>query len=214
MSANITIGLLTEGTTDQRFLKNIIQRTFESFELEITIIDVLPLKKSKGSFKNKVLKASKEAFEAGVNVLCVQSDADNESNKKTYKYSISPAKEALDKESAQTHCKILVPIVPIYMIETWLLADKALFKAEIGTNKSDNELKINGEPETIKKPKEIITKAIGMARKGSKRYQNLSISDLYEPLGATISLEKLAKLSSYQDFRENIKNAFEMLKLL
>ena len=214
MSANITIGLLTEGTTDQRFLKNIIQRTFESFELEITIIDVLPLKKSKGSFINNVLKASKEAFEAGLNVLCVQSDADNESNKKTYENRISPAKKALDKESAQTHCKILVPIVPIYMIEAWLLADKALFKTEIGTNKSDNELEINRKPEIIANPKEVIENAIRIIQKTSKYHQNLSISDLYEPLGATISLDKLAKLSSYQDFRKNIKNAFEMLKLL
>ncbi len=214
MSKEIIIGLLTEGTTDQRFLKNIIQRTFESFELEITIIDVVSLTKSKGNFTNNVLKASQEAFNEGVNVLCVQSDADNKSNKNTYQDRINPAKKALDKESEQTHCKILVPIVPIYMIEAWLLADKALLKAEMGTDKLDNELKINRKPEIIAQPKEIIEDAIRIVQKTSKRHQNLTIAELYEPLGVKIPLDKLAELSSYQDFRENIKNAFKMLKLL
>lgn len=214
MSRIITIGLLTEGTTDQRFLKNIIERTFESFELEITIIDIVPLTKSKGSFTNNVLKASKEAFNSGVNVLCIQSDADNESNKKTYQKSINPAKNALDKANDQTHCKILVPIVPIRMIEAWMLADKALFKKEIGTDKSDNDLKINRKPETIADPKQVIEDAIRIAQNVSKRRQSLSISELYEPLGQAIPLKELDKLSSYQDFKNNIKFAFKILKLL
>jgi len=214
MSKNITIGLLTEGTTDQRFLQSIIQRTFESFELEITIIGVVSLEKSEGSFIDNVLKASQEAFNAGVNVLCVHSDADDKSNKKTYQNKMCPAKEALDEASEQTHCKIFVPIVPICMIEAWLLADKALLRAEIGTDKSDNKLEINRKPEIIAEPKKLIESAIRIAQKTSKRRQNLIIKDLYEPLGATIPLDKLAELSSYQDFRENIKDAFKILQLL
>ncbi len=214
MSKEIIIGLLTEGTTDQRFLQNIIQRTFESFELEITIIDVVPLTKSKGSFTNNVLKASQEAFNSGVNVLCVQADADNASNKGAYNNSINPAKKALDKASEQTHCKILVPIVPIYMIEAWMLADKSLLKKEIGTDKSDNDLKINRKPERIADPKEIIENAIRIVQKTSKRHQSLNIAELYEPLGQAISLKELDKLSSYQDFKKNIEDVFKMLKLL
>jgi hypothetical protein len=143
----------------------------------------------------------------------VQSDADK-SSKDTYKDRINPAKKALDKESEQTHCKILVPIVPIHMIEAWMLADKALLKEEIGTDKSDNELEINRKPETISDPKKVIENAIRIAQNVSKRRKSLSILELYEPLGTKIKVEKLAELSSYQDFKKNIEDAFKMLKLL
>jgi len=42
----------------------------------------------------------------------------------------------------------------------------------------------------------------------------LTISELYLPIGQALDLEKLEVLSSYQDFKNNIKEAFRKLHLL
>ena len=97
-----------------------------------------------------------------------------------------------------------------------MLADKELLKREIGTEKSDNELQIHRHPECIANPKESIETAIRIAREGltKKRRKDLTISELYLPIGQALDLEKLEVLSSYQDFKSNIKEAFRKLHLL
>ena len=97
-----------------------------------------------------------------------------------------------------------------------MLADKALLKQEIGTNKSDIELGINRHPETVSDPKEVISNAIRIAREEltQKRRRQLTITELYLPLGQSVDLSKLENLTSYQDFKKNIREAFVQLNLL
>jgi hypothetical protein len=148
-------------------------------------------------------------------LLCVQADADRKKLNDTYQYKINPCKVELEKQNENEYCKTLVALVPIQETEAWMLADKDLLKEEIGTNKTDNELKINRYPETIANPKEVIEKAIQIARKNltRKRRKDLTIADLYSAIGQKIDLEKLESLPSYQDFKENVKTAFINLGL-
>ncbi len=97
-----------------------------------------------------------------------------------------------------------------------MLADKELLKKEIGTKKTDNELGFGRMPEAIASPKEVIEKAIHIARADftKRRRSDLTIADLYSPIGQSIDLDKLARLDSYQDFKNNIRDAFRKLKLL
>ena len=97
-----------------------------------------------------------------------------------------------------------------------MLADKQLLKDEIGTNKTDSELKISRNPETIANPKEVIETAIKIARQNvtRKRRKDLSIADLYSAIGQKIDLDKLENLYSYQDFKDNVRKIFRKLNLL
>jgi len=63
--------------------------------------------------------------------------------------------------------------------------------------------------------KEIIEEAIRIARAvfSKKRRTNLTIAELYQPIGTKLELGSLQKLSSFQDFKQNLKKAFIALKL-
>ena len=166
MTRQIFIGLMTEGNTDNRFLTSIVERTFIEIANEYNcdlIIDVflLNIYKPNKSFVEMVVDASKQGVdEYGITVLCIHTDADSPSDANAYEYRIAPALHELAKQDKNEYCKIVTPIVPIQEIEGWMLADKELFKREIGTNLSDNKLGINRKPETISKPKEELEKAI------------------------------------------------------
>ncbi len=218
----IFIGLMTEGTTDWRFLENIVIRTFTEVSLEcknmIDVNNIFLIKDlEEQKFVDKVLEASKKGYqEFGITVLCVQADADKKTLNETYKYKIEPAKKALKEQDKEEYCKILVAIVPIQETESWMLADKELLKNQIGTTKRDTELGIHRNAEQTANPKEIIQEAIRIARKDAtkRRRKELTISELYQPIGEAIDLEQLESFESYQDFKNNVREAYKELGLL
>jgi Domain of unknown function (DUF4276) len=220
--AQVFVGLFVEGNTDSRFLHSIVQKTLETIAFDcsgqIDII-VFPIKidKSNLGFTQQVLEASKRGMdEYGIHILCTHVDADAPTSLDAYTTKINPAKIELSDKDNIIFCKILAALVPIQETESWLLADKQLLKDEIGTTKSDNELGIHKMPENITNPKEIIENAIRLARENltKKRRKDLVIGDLYLSIGQRLEVEKLEKLSSYIDFKNNIKDAFKELGLL
>lgn len=221
MATPLFIGLFAEGTTDNRFLKNIISKTIIDIQChchtEIEIYDdhINDLEVSKGtSFVEKVLEASEFGLNNfAMNIFFVHTDADDKNLSKTYKNKIIPAQEALLHSN---FCRTMIPIIPIQETEAWMLANKDLLKEQMGTEMSDNDLGINSKPETFTDPKKVIKEAIGIVSqdKTKKRRKELTISDLYEPIGIEISLDKLRELPSYQKFEEEVRNAFRGLRYL
>jgi len=220
--AQIFAGLFTEGNTDIRFLQSIVQKTLEAVAFDCSgqfDIELNPIKINKTGlcFIEQVLEASKKGQEDfGMMILCVQADADRKKLNETYQHKINPCQVELGKKNENEYCKILVAVVPIQETEAWMLADKELLKKEINTNETDIKLGIHRAPESIANPKEIIENAIRVTRKNltKKRRRNLTISDLYLPIGQSMDLKKLESLPSYQDFKENVKKAFRKLNLL
>jgi hypothetical protein len=216
----LLIGLYTEGSTDIRFLESIIKRSFEeiSFECqgELEILDIQTIKINKSSFTNDVINASRQGVDNfGIMVLCIHADADDSSDNNVYEYKINPAMEEI-KNNDEDICKIIVPLVPVQMTEAWMLADKELLKKEIGTNKDDAELDIYKNPEQYADPKETIQNAIRIANheRGKRHRNELSISDLYLPIGQSISIDTLKQIPSYNKFQDNIRIALKKLKYL
>ncbi|MCU0326374.1 MAG: DUF4276 family protein [Spirosomaceae bacterium] len=220
--AQVFAGLFTEGSTDLRFLEPIVRKTLTSvafdcsgqIDIEISLIEI---DKTGLNFVEQILKASKDGFrDFGIMMLCVQTDADNKTLQSTYQSKIIPAVERLKEQDENLFCRILTAIIPIQETEAWMLADKELLKREIGTEKTDNELEINRFPEDIANPKEVIENAIRIARANltKKRRSDLNIADLYFPIGQSIDIEKLETLSSFQNFKENVRVAFRTLNLL
>jgi hypothetical protein len=204
-----------------RFLTSIIKRTFEDtcFECsgELEIWDIQNIKINKRTFLEDVINASRKgADDFGITILCVHTDADDRTDTNVYRNKIAPALDALENCNDDI-CKNVVFIVPIQMTESWMLADKDLFKKVIGgTNKNDNELGIYKAPEEYAKPKEVIENAIKTAnRERTKRHRkDLSISDLYLQIGQSISIEKLKTVPSYVKFQNNIRETLKKLNYL
>jgi hypothetical protein len=219
--SQLFIGLFTEGTTDIRFFKSIVKRTFDEISFEcssqIEIYDIQIINKTVGlDFNGSVIEASRKGInEFGITILCVHVDSDNDSDQNVFRDKINPALEAIEN-SVDDICKVIVPVVPVQMTESWMLADKALFKKEIGTNKSDQELDIYKDPESYSDPKTTIENAIRIAlQERTRRHRKeLTIADLYLSMGQSISIEKLKKIPSYIKFQENVRNAFKKLNYL
>lgn len=218
----IFIGLTTEGSTDVRFLKSIVERTFidVAFECDCDIeplVGVLEVDKHDMSFVDYVVKASRQGVdEMGMTVLCIHADADAPDNTAVYSNKIAPANAALGQCDEDTHCRIMVPAVPVQMIEAWMLADKQLLKDVIGTSLSDEELGINRAPESIANPKTAISNAIRIdsQSKTKRRRRDFTIANLYDYIGERIELAQLDKLPSYQCFKNEVRNAYRCLNLM
>ena len=220
MSRQVSIGFTTEGPTDFRFLESVIQRSFEDVAFECSgQVEVLPvqyIEKQNGNFVEVVKNYAQEAERLGVMVLCVHADANEPTDVKVFNDKINPAFNAVKNLPGEHVCKNLVATVPVQMTEAWMLSDKELLKAEIGTGNSYVELGIHKLPEIYADPKQAIEAAIRIARQDltRRRRHKLTIVELYLPIGQKVSLNKLENLPSYQKFKEAVRIAFQELGYL
>lgn len=221
MAKQLFIGLTTEGTTDMRFLESIVKRTFESIALNECQQDIeiflFPVHTSKTGlpFTEYVLQASADGVKTyGIMTLAIHTDADKDSYEERKIHKILPAQKLLEQRD-DSFCKLLTPVIPVRMMEAWMLADKQLLKEEIGTHKSDEELGIDRNPEAMADPKQIITKAIQIATEHlPKRRQHLEIADLYSIIGSKISLNMLKRLRSYRMFQDEVRETYKALNYM
>lgn len=218
----LAIGLNAEGVTDYRFVKDIIYRTFEHIiayecERDIEILDVFNISVDKTTFVETALLASTKGMnELGISVLCVHADADADSMDAVMKNKFIPLFERLNEMSDEECCKIIIPVIPVKMIESWMMADKELLKRNIDARQiSDGELGLDKKPETYNDPKEAINKAIVIASQNQrKRMRKLNIASLYEEMGVQMSLEALKQLPSYLAFMDNVRQALRNLNYM
>lgn len=220
MSNILTIAYTAEGSTDQRFLQNIIRKTFEEVALNgkglIEVYEPVFIKfDRKKGFTEDVLNLSVQAFKIGINVFCIHVDADDATDQEVWGNRIMPAFAAVTQTDKLNVCKNLVAIVPVQMSEAWMLADKNLLKEEIGTNLSNQDLKLTQFPERVANPKQVIETAITIAQGDLPRKQKrLTIADLYQPIGQKIAIERLKTLASYQKFKRYVEDALRKLNYL
>lgn len=220
MTNFITAGFITEGPTDYRFLQQIIRRTFESVAFEcngqIEVYEPEFMERAKKvGFDEQVLEAAQRAYEAGLMVLCVHTDADDSNDLNVMKYKFKPAFELVEK-SPEDHCKNIVPVVPIHMTEAWMLADKEIIRSELDTDKNNVDLNLHRPPESYADPKNAIIEAIRIAKEDetNRRRREFKISDLYQTIGQRVDLEKISNLPSYQKFVDGVRDAYKKLGYL
>ena len=218
MSNIIICGYTTEGTTDIRFLQNIIRKTFEEIAFEcdgvIEVYDPIFIGFPKpGGFIDASTKIAAKAFEDGMHTICIHVDADHHDESKVIENKITPAVEHIS--TLTNVCKNIISVIPVHMTEGWMLADKELFKDEIGTSLSDEALNINRDPEAISDPKALIKEALRIAQESlPRRRRKIVISDLYQPLGQKLSITALEELESFRNFKESVRGAFRKLGYL
>lgn len=218
----ITVGLNTEGPTDIRFMKSIIKRTFDEIAFEcdkdIEVLDINVIKVPKGAFAETMLAASQKGVEDySISILCIHADADNKDIEEVMANSFTPFLTKLSQQNDSDYCKVIVPVIPIRMMEAWMLADKDLLKKKINAREiEDSKLGIDKKPETYSDPKDVIANAIRIANAGKTRRRRyaIGIAELYEDIGISIGLDALRQLSSFQHFEEGVRNAFRQLNYL
>ncbi len=213
MSNFILGGLFTEGTTDVRFLSSVIERTLVEVAFDCsgqieTKLEIIEINKSGLNFNEQVKEACKIGFEKfGILLLFVHADADSIDDSQTFQSRINPAIAYVNQQDEELFCKHLVAVVPIQTTESWMLADKALLKSEIGVVGSDVDFGIHRNPEEIADPKALIENIIRISKEDNakrKRRKGLMISDLYQIIGQQIDILDLEKLSSYIKFKKNL----------
>lgn len=119
----LLLALYAEGPSDNRFLPPIIQGTAQDITAQHGPIDVLDLtiiSKKQGTREECILRAAREA--CGCHALIVHSDADDGTPDRAYEERILPGFN-LVSQSIEKVCKDLIPIIPVQMIEAWMLAD-------------------------------------------------------------------------------------------
>ena len=223
MTKLIFAGLFTEGSTDVRFLESIVRKALEDVAFECqgqieTEVKTIEINKTGLGFVEQVLLASKKGIDDyGIMFLCVHTDSDDDTDRRVMESKIIPALNSLNNQNESEYCKILVSVIPVYMTEAWMLADKDLLKNEIGTELSNIDLGIHAMPESITKPKEAIINAIRIVQSDltrRKRNRGLDISELYQIIGQKLELSQLENLESYRKFKESLKRAFRELGFL
>ncbi len=218
MSNILQIAYTTEGSTDERFLAKIIERTFEALLFESkTVIEIHPpihVSNNNKSFNKKIqaIATTNNYFD----IICVHCDSDFTSNKKVIENKIKPAFELV--KNTKNTCKNLVAIIPVQMTEAWMLADIELFLKEINTDKSCSELGLPCKTTLIEKianPKKVIEEALVKSQLNKSRRRNkLKISDLYIPLSKKIKQQKLEMLPSFKLFKDEARKALINLNYL
>ncbi len=218
MAYQLFIGFTGEGSTDSRFLKEIIEKTFTAQAYgcrpDVVIEVVYTVKSISGTFVERMMDASKKSHNLGINVLCIHADADNRSNSYVLTHKFAPLLKELSEQDDSDCCKVIVPLIPIQMTEAWMLADKKLFQIQIkGTNLTLVELGIDRHPESYADPKIVIENALRIAQSGKtkRRRNDLTISDLYEEMGQLISLSSLRSLPSFRHFEDGVISAMTQL---
>jgi len=210
----LTIAYTGEGATDERFLGGVIKRTFEEVALtcrkEIEIYDPDFFHFQGNSFVEGVVNVAREAKHWLV--LCVHTDADDADDQRIRETKINPAWATVWNEGDNC-CQNLVAIVPIRATEAWMLADWDTLTGMIGWERAERP----SDPERIGNPKGFIEELIRQSLEGRTRRQRgrqLSIGDLYQPLGNTVDLALLGRLTTWQRFRAEVENAFRVLNYL
>lgn len=218
----LVIGLNTEGPTDVRFLTDIIKRTFDEIAFEcpkdIEILDIQYIAVKKDGFVPMIMEASKKGVEDfGISILCVHRDADDKKVDDVMTYSFRPLLENLEDKDEAVYCKIIIPVIPVRMMEAWMLADTQLLKDFIDASKmSDHDLGIERNPESYADSKAVIEEAIRKASVGKtkRKREIVGIAELYEQIGKNVRLESLRRLPSFCWFEEQVRLAFCRLHYL
>ena len=209
------MALLEEGSTDNRFLSSIAQRTASRI-LNLkskSVVDVpepqIVSSRDKGSQEDRILWAAQDSH--GYHLLLVHADADACSGEDALAERIEPGfkKTREAHETGVQVCDKKVPVIPIRMTESWMLADlEALFNV-IGTSVSPRDISLPNSPsqvESITHPKRKLQEVLNFAVGGSsrRRRKTRDVGRLYEPLARGIDLERLSGVPAFRKFQKDL----------
>src|SRR5579872_581822 len=163
--SSLSLALYSEGSTDNRFLPPIIEKTsryiLDEHQQNHIAVSTPGLITVKG--KNRTESIIRAAYEAsGYDALIVHADADHPKSHKARAERFDPGFHQVQQATGPL-CKCLIPIIPIQAIEAWMMADYELLLSELGTKLRPIDLGIPEhamQVESIAKPKLRLKSAV------------------------------------------------------
>lgn len=220
MSYQLFLGYIYEGITDKKFFNSVIERSITDILFQYSTKDVEIVLIPFETLGNSFVKQSLHAIETGrkensIDIFFIHSDADDVTNETVMKYKFQPLLKAIADDNNIVECSI-IPIIPVQMTETWLLADFELFANEVSTVKTKSQLNLSGNPEEFTNPKLKIIESLRIINneRPKKRRKDLVISELYQILGQKLEINNLKKLKSFQDFYNQSFDVLKKIKLI
>ena len=217
----LVLALYAEGSTDNRFLPPIIQRTAERIITEygqdlVDVSELVIVPKQQCQHREEcILNAARHVHHC--HALIVHSDADGRTLDRALSERIQPGFDLVYRTD-KAACKHLVPVIPVQMIEAWMLADHGALCAVIGTDLSPQKLGLPNRPTEVERdanPKqtlrEVIQKAVSHR---PRRRRQFDFSNHQEYLAHMINLDTLNSVPSYREFVVNFKKTLAELKFI
>lgn len=226
MTTTLVVALFVEGRTDERFLPVLIQREVESILLRngLKTTDVLEpiLVEPSSPYETnaeRILQLAQDT--AGFHMLVVHADADYLSAERALAERFEPGLELVQqfKLAGGSVCEHVIPIIPIQMIEAWMIADVSTLREVIGTRVAASELGLPQHPrqvESVPEPKRLLLQAVAQAlsdRPRRRRNPQRELAILQEPLAGQIRLEELRRVPAFQEFEIAVHNALRAMQL-
>jgi len=119
---------------------------------------------------------------------------------------------------AKYACKELIPIIPVQMVEAWMLADHDALRSSIGTKMSPEDLGLPARPALVERdanPKHTLNEVVRKADAShSRRHQKMNINRRYELLAQNVDLNVLDLVPSYKEFKRNLTKTLANLHFL
>ena len=217
----LILALYPESSTDARFLPPITQRTAERIIAQYgeNVVDVLePVIVPSQSHQHReecILSAA--CYAHGYHALIVHADADGRTPDRALSERIRPGFDLVSRTDKEA-CKHLIPVIPVQMIEAWMLADHSALCEVIGTNLSPQILGLpsrSAEVERDANPKRTLNEVIQRAishRPHRRRQLDFSIHE--EFLANMINLDILYLVPSYNASLLNLKKILAELNFI
>lgn len=217
----LILALYPEGSTDARFLPPIIQRTAERIIAQYgqDVVDVSELvivpKQQHQRREACILSAARHVCHC--HALIVHSDADERTPDRALSERIQPGFDLVSRSNEEV-CKHLIPVIPVQMIEAWMLADQSALCQVIGTDLSPQNLGLPSRPTEVERdanPKRTLNAVIQRAISARPhRRRQLDFSTRQESLARTVNLDTLYSVPSYREFILNFKKTLAELKFI
>jgi hypothetical protein len=217
----LVLVLYAEGSTDNHFLPPIIQRTAERIIakygqdlVDVSELVIVPRQQNQRR-EECILSAARHVCHC--HALIVHSDADGRTPERALSERIQPGFDLISHSNEEV-CKHLIPVIPVQMIEAWMLADHNALCEVIGTNLSPQILGLlsrSAEVERDANPKQTLKQVIQKAiSHRPRRRRQLDFSIHEEFLANMINLDTLYLVPSYKAFFLNLKKTLAELKFI
>lgn len=217
----LVLGLYAEGRSDERFLPIIIQRTAEHILLQhdrsdIDVLDIIVLntERRNESRDEGILQIARDA--SGYHAIIVHADADNPTRKQALTERFIPAYRRI-QSCEENICKNLLPIIPITMVEAWMLADSVKLGEALGqqTQMINSQLPRKVKSiESLRDPKDKIDQIVRNLYPDQPQHWNRIRGELYSKLAPIIRLEYLRHLTAYNQFVHDLTAVLQQLHFI
>ncbi len=220
------MALAVEGPSDERFFQPLLQRTADDLlrRRGIDTTDVLDpivsgFPPDIATQADGILWLAQEF--RGCQVLVIHMDADAPSVERAMRERYTPGIQRVQtaREAGTDVCRQIIPLIPVRMLESWMLADGLTLCEVIGTDEDAQSLGLPAVPhqvEHLPEPKRVLAdavrQAIGPNRRRQRRTQNLA--QIHESLGQRIRLDQLRLVPSFAIFEAALARAFVALRLI